>query len=140
ETGAGASDVPHAREDAGSEQPPLVSAHAVVSLPVAGFGDAVVSLPLGARAPRPVVLAVHGNYDRPDFQCMTWRAIVQDRGFVLCPRGVARRDSPGPDDVRFTFEGKLAAELDGAVAALRERYGAWVDSGPMLYLGFSLGA
>jgi predicted esterase len=134
------SDPPHVGEDGGDGLPPLASTDALVILPVPGFGDAVVSLPRGARAPRPVMLAVHGNYDRPDFQCETWRAIVRDRAFVLCPRGVPRRDSPGPEDVRFTFDGKIAAELDAAIAALHERYGAWVDPGPMLYLGFSLGA
>lgn len=36
--------------------------------------------------------------------------------------------------------GKLHAELDAALAALHERYGDWIDPGPMTYLGFSLGA
>ena len=120
--------------------PPLASVGALVSLAVPGFGDAVVSLPLGARARKPVMLAIHGNYDRADFQCGLWRSMVQDRGFILCPRGVARSDSPGPDDIRFTYEGKFAAELDAAIAALHERYGVWVDPGPMIYIGFSLGA
>jgi len=120
--------------------PPLESAGKVVSLPVTGFGEAVVSVPGGALTRKPVMLAIHGNYDSPDFQCGMWRAMVRDRGFILCPRGVPRRDSPGPDDIRFTYEGKFAAELDAAIAALQERYGAWLDPGPMTYIGFSLGA
>ncbi len=120
--------------------PPLASAGKLVSLAVPGFEDAVVSVPVGARTARPVMLAVHGNYDSPDFQCGMWRSMVEGRGFILCPRGVARRDSPGPDDIRYTYEGKFAAELDASIAALRERFGAWVDPGPMIYIGFSLGA
>lgn len=126
--------------DAGPALAPLPSPQPLVSLPVPGFGDATVSLPLGARMRRPILLAVHGNYDTPDFQCATWRRIVRDRGFVLCPRGVPRRDSPSPNDIRYTFEGKLTAELDAAIAALHAHYGDWIDPGPMTYLGFSLGA
>ncbi len=139
-TTADAASPPLTQEDAGAELPPLTSPRPIIALPVPGFGDAVVSLPRGARVRRPILLAVHGNYDTPDYQCATWRRVVGDRGFVLCPRGIARRDSPGPNDVRYTFEGKLNAELDAALAALHERYGDWIDPGPMSYLGFSLGA
>lgn len=124
----------------GGELPPLRSTGRLVSLAVPGFADAVVSVPVGARRARPVMIAVHGNYDSPDFQCGQWRSMVGDRGFILCPRGVARSDSPGPDDIRYTYEGKFAAELDAAIAALRERFGAHVDPGPMSYIAFSLGA
>src|SRR5262249_40946084 len=34
----------------------------------------------------------------------------------------------------------LAREIDAAMAALRSSYGAYVDPGPVLYTGFSLGA
>jgi hypothetical protein len=88
------------------------------------------------------VVAAHGNYDRPGWQCSVWRGIVADRAFILCPRGIPRTDSPAPDDVRFTFAGleALAREIDAGIAALRARFGAHVDGGPMLYAGFSLGA
>src|SRR5262245_9947598 len=68
-----------------------------------GFGRAVVSLPLGSTGKRPVVIAAHGNYDRPEWQCEVWRGIVRNRGFVLCPRGVPRPDSPSRTDIRFTY-------------------------------------
>lgn len=128
------------KDDDAGVLPPLTSSGKLVSLPVPGFEDAVVSVPVAARTARPVMLAIHGNYDSPDFQCGMWRSMVKGRGFILCPRGIARRDSPGPDDIRFTYEGKFAAELDASIAALRERFGAWVDPGPMIYIGFSLGA
>lgn len=58
-----------------------------VPLPVSGFGDAVVSVPIGATAAMPVVVAVLGIGDTPEEQCEAWRDIVGIRAFVLCPRG-----------------------------------------------------
>src|SRR5947209_312381 len=111
------------------------------ALPVVGFADAIVAAPR-TNEPRPVVVAAHGNYDRPEWQCEVWRGIVGDRAFVLCPRGRPRADSPSPDDVRFTYDGaaSLAREVDAGLDALRARYGARVQDGPILYAGFSLGA
>src|SRR5262245_33853722 len=54
----------------------LTAAEPFVDLPVEGHGAAVVSLPRGARDKRPVVIATHGNYDRPEWQCEVWREIV----------------------------------------------------------------
>jgi pimeloyl-ACP methyl ester carboxylesterase len=113
-----------------------------VLLEVKGHGDAVVSLPRGALGKRPVVIATHGNYDRPEWQCMVWREIVGDSAFILCPRGVSRPDSPSREDIRFTYSSNqaLEQELDAALAALRERFAGYVDDSAPLYTGFSLGA
>jgi predicted esterase len=108
---------------------------------VPGFASAVVALPLGATAPRPVVVALHGNFDRPDWQCSVWEPIVGARAFVLCPRGVARRDVPKAwDRWEYASARAVANELEAALLALRERYPAYVDPGPLLFIGFSLGA
>lgn len=129
-----------------SAAPPSLSAPApIAALPVAGFGDAVVVLPLGTTTKRAVIVAAHGNYDRPEWQCSVWRSILaraNKQAFVLCPRGVARNDSPSAEDTRFTYSTreKFLAELDGALVALREAHGAWVDDSAMIYTGFSLGA
>lgn len=117
----------------------------VESLSVDGYGDAIVSLPLGTTKKRPIVIACHGNYDRPEWQCATWRDILTRAGkhaFVLCPRGVARPDSPSKDDIRFTYSSADAMhkELDAGLAALRARYPTFVDDGPLLFTGFSLGS
>lgn len=119
-----------------------VEASQFVEIPVEGHAGAVVAVPVGATTPRPVVLATHGNYDTPDWQCSTWRAIVGPEPFVLCPRGVARPDSPSRDDVRFTYASNAAleVEIEAALAALRARFGAHVAEGPIVYTGFSLGA
>ncbi len=125
--------------------PPALTGEPLAALPVAGFAEAIVSLPLGTKRKRPIVLACHGNYDRPEWQCATWRDILARAGksaFVLCPRGVARSDSPSKDDVRFTYASAEAMhrELDAGLAALREKYGPFVDEGPMVFTGFSLGS
>ncbi|HEU4537134.1 MAG TPA: hypothetical protein VFS00_23595, partial [Polyangiaceae bacterium] len=111
-------------------------------LPVEGFAAAVVSLPTGATGPRPVVVAAHGNYDTPEWQCRVWRATVGDRGFVLCPRGVPRRDSPARDDIRYEYASgaALEKELDAALAALGRAFAGYVDAEGIVYTGFSLGA
>jgi pimeloyl-ACP methyl ester carboxylesterase len=113
-----------------------------MGLPVHGFADAVVALPLGTRRKRPVIVATHGNYDRPDWQCDVWHKIVGPRAFVLCLRGTPRPDSPSPEDTRYWYLSNLALEheLDAAVVALQARFPDYVDRDRPLYTGFSLGA
>ncbi len=115
---------------------PLESDPAIISLAVPGFQDAVISVPLGARSPRPIVVATHGLWDFAEGLCDNWRWIVGDRAWVLCPRGEALPNKSfyyrsGPD---------LAREIDAGVRALDERYPGYVDGGQRLYSGFSLGA
>jgi pimeloyl-ACP methyl ester carboxylesterase len=112
-----------------------------VSLDVSGFRPAVVSVPLGAREPRPLVVALHGNFDRPEWQCEVWRAATAGYPFILCPRGIPRRDVPKSAD-RWEYGSALQTEreLDAGVAALRERYATHLADGPIVYVGFSLGA
>ncbi|MBK8940916.1 MAG: hypothetical protein IPM79_25685 [Polyangiaceae bacterium] len=124
-------------------KPPVIAGERFVRLAVPGFGDAVVAVPVGARGPRPIVLATHGNYDRPEWQCEVWGEIVETRAFVLCPRGDARPDSPSKDDVRFTYRSNqdLEKEVDAALAALRgSTYSPHLAAGPPVWSGFSLGA
>ncbi len=120
---------------------PLHADSELVSLDVAGFRSAVVSLPLGARERRPVVVALHGNYDRPEWQCEIWRGITREFAFVLCPRGIPRDDAPKGED-RWHYGGLKAtkAELDAGLVALEAAYPDHVDAGPVLLTGFSLGA
>jgi pimeloyl-ACP methyl ester carboxylesterase len=116
---------------------------ATVPLPVAGFEDAVLVVPVGASDKRPLVVATHGNFDRPEWQCKVWSRILEGRAFVLCPRGVLRTDSPAPDDPRFTYRHNtdLEREVDAAIAALRASpYAPFVAEGPVTWAGFSLGA
>ncbi|MDF3072020.1 MAG: hypothetical protein K0R38_7621, partial [Polyangiaceae bacterium] len=121
--------------------PPPLSGAPLVTLPVPGFGDAVVSVPLGATKPRALALALHGNFDRPEWQCEVWRRITLGEVFVLCPRGVPRRDVPKDmDRWEWSSLAKTRAELIAAMGALRARYPEHVRPGPVVFTGFSLGA
>lgn len=123
------------------ELPPPLTGEALQELPVPGFGAAVVSVPLAARGPRPVVIALHGNYDRPEWQCEVWRDITGGFPWVLCPRGVPRGDAPkSADRWTYTTAAKVAEELRVALNALAERFPAHVDVQAPLFTGFSLGA
>jgi dienelactone hydrolase len=120
---------------------PLSAPNELAVLAVPGFRDAVVSLPLGATSPRPIALALHGNFDRPEWQCEVWRRITRGQVFVLCPRGIPRSDVPKDlDRWEWGSLAKTKAELVAALAALRARYPEHVKSGPVIFTGFSLGA
>jgi predicted esterase len=110
-------------------------------LPVEGFGAAIVSVPLGATTPRPVVLALHGNYDRPEWQCEVWREITDGFPWVLCPRGVPRQDAPRNAD-RWTFADLVGfeKELLAGLEALKHAHAPYVDLERPIFTGFSLGA
>ena len=135
-----ASDAGDAAGDAGAKLAPLREEPFVV-LKVEGFGDAVVSIPSGATEPRPVVTALHGNFDRPEWQCEVWRGITGAYPFILCPRGIPRGDAPKSWD-RWTYGAmqKVKAELYAGLDALEKRFGDHADDGPVVFTGFSLGA
>lgn len=121
--------------------PAIESARGFVELDVPGFRKATVSVPVDTSAPRRIVVALHGNFDRPEWQCEVWRRIIAAEDFVLCPRGIPRNDVPKEHD-RWEW-GSLAktkAELVAALAALRARYPQHIKPGPIIFTGFSLGA
>jgi hypothetical protein len=118
----------------------LVEPGAMVDLGAKAISPAKVDVPLGAREPRPVLVAVHGNFDRPEWTCSVWGEVSDGYPFVVCPRGQKRKDAPGED--RWTYAGSdtAAREIDRTLTATRQRWGAHVSDGPALYAGFSLGA
>jgi hypothetical protein len=136
---AGASDAASGATDepAADRSPPLESTPPIVPLAVPGYSDAVVSVPLGARSARPVVVATHGLWDFPEGLCDNWRWIIGNRAWVLCPRG-----EPRPENRTFHYRSgpALAREIEAGVQALDQRYPGYVNTGPRLYAGFSLGA
>lgn len=136
-----AATAPPAPSSAPSELTPLFAPTPLVTLTVPGFRDAVVSVPRGATQKRVIALALHGNFDRPEWQCEVWRRITQGNVFVLCPRGIPRGDVPKDlDRWEWGSVAKTKAELVAALAALRARYPDYVESGPVVFTGFSLGA
>jgi hypothetical protein len=97
--------------------------------------DAFVSVPVGATTARPIVVAIHGAVDRPDWACSEWRGATDGYSFIVCPRGSAYGQS---------FVWSSIAELErqavASVAAVRAKYGAYVAAGPAIYASFSQGS
>jgi pimeloyl-ACP methyl ester carboxylesterase len=110
-------------------------------LPIKGFRAAEVVAPSAAAGARPVVVALHGNFDRPEWNCEVLPALVQGRAWILCIRGIPRRDTPKSWD-RWTYpaRSRVLREVDAALAALKARYTDRVDTSTPLLTGISLGA
>ena len=122
--------------------PPLTAPSPFIALPVERHHPAVVSLPLGATSPRPVLVVAHGAGDRPEWQCGVWREIVQDRAFVLCVRGFPTNPYV-PERFTgyfYTDHHALGREIGLALASLRERFPEHADMTAPAYAGFSQGA
>ncbi|HET7541747.1 MAG TPA: hypothetical protein VFK05_17855 [Polyangiaceae bacterium] len=137
----------HPRSESGQPQAhrpkltPLSASSWLVELDVPGFGTSALAVPLGAKSARPIVIALHGSADRPEWACATLRSIAGPAPFVLCPRGVARADFP-TSDARYTFASvaDTARELRAALGELKRRFGVYVAPGPVVFSGFEIGA
>ncbi len=101
-----------------------------------GERNVFVAPPAGATAPRPIMVGVHGAGDRPDWSCGGWRLASQVSRFVVCPQGNAMT----PQSFAWASSAVLSERVDAAVAAARARFEGYVDSGPMIFAGFSQGA
>ncbi len=119
-----------------SALPPLSDVRWVEPLPLADGQLAYVMPPVGAREPRPLIVAVHGAGDRPDWACGGWRLGTHEYPFVVCPQGL-RFDSQ-----RFAWNvpSTIARRAQAAIDAARQRFGAYIADGPTIYAGFSQGA
>ncbi len=108
-------------------------------LPPAGAKDktryGMVTVPLGAREPRPLVVALHGGSDRPEWACSAWRSISEGHAFVVCPRGPGSESALG-----WSSTADTRMRVDRAVAAARVRFADWIAPGPTVLVGFSMGA
>lgn len=95
-----------------------------------------VTVPLGAREPRPIMVALHGGGDRPEWACGEWRGIANAYPFVVCPRG--------PGSVKYGLSWSHPADtkprLTRALEATRKLFADWIHEGPMVLVGFSRGA
>ena len=87
-----------------------------------------------------MVIALHGNFDRPEWMCRFWTRVVRGRAFLLCPRGIPRADAPGQDRFQLPVASRLRVEIRAARRALAERFAGRIAPGPDLYVGFSQGA
>lgn len=122
--------------------PPLDLDADYVALPVPDHRPAIVSIPRGARSPRPVIVATHGAGGRPDYQCEWWRRIVENRAFVLCLTGKAMYpyEPSGWTGYFYTGHPALGREMSAAFAALREQFDLYVDPEAPVFAGYSQGA
>jgi len=97
----------------------------------------VVSVPLGAREPRPLMIALHGGSEKVEHACAAWREITDAYAFVVCPHGW------GGDELRLGWRNAADTNrrISRAVEATRKTFGAWIKETPTIVLaGFSMGA
>lgn len=110
------------------------------SVAVPGHGRAVVVPPKGP-APAPLLIAIHGSWDRPEWICEMLDRALQGDAAILCLRGVLRKDRP-KDGPRWTVgdEAMTRSELDAAVGVVHAMFGDSVSTERPFLSGFSLGA
>lgn len=123
-------------------EPPREAHEGFVDLAVPGHDPAVVSVPRGASTRKPLLVAAHGAWDRPEPHCELWRRVVGDRAFILCPRGQrTNRHMPHAYAAYYYPDHfSLAREVLAAVEALSARYPDRVDASAAVWAGFSQGA
>lgn len=137
---ASSSSSPSPSASSASRELPPLEGEWLEHLHLEGYGATAVCLPLGATTPRPVVVGVHGRNDRPEWACGEWRGAVAGAStFVLCPHGTPV-DAPADRGLAFAGVERTRREIDVGLVALRARFGPHVADGPMIYVGFSLGA
>jgi predicted esterase len=128
--------VPSAKNSDVRSLPALSGVSWLEALPLSDGELAFITSPVGAREPRPMMVAVHGAGDRPEWACGGWRLAASEYAFVVCPRGLPM------DAQRFAWDQPktIARRVERAILAARARFGAYIAPGPTLYLGFSQGA
>jgi len=124
--------------DAG--RPPL-AAPWIEKLELPEGGVAFVTPPVGAREPRPIVVAIHGAVDDPGLMCSAWRLIADEYPFVVCPGG--NPIGPPASGRKYVWSSgeQIAKRVHQAIDLVRAHYGSeWFVDGPMTYAAFSQGA
>lgn len=119
--------------------PPAPAVATTVELAIPGFEPALLVVPPGPER-RPLLVATHGAWDRAEGHCELWRSIVQERAFVLCPRGRKAGMSGDAQLYYYPHHLYIEREIEAALGALREAHGERVDTERLVYAGFSQGA
>ena len=98
-----------------------------------GFRAAVVSVPLGTTKPRPVVLALHGNYDCPEWQCEVMREITDGDPFISRPWADFHYGTPPKSENRWEYGSvqQLRKEIEAGLSAMKTRFAGYVAEGPI---------
>ncbi len=126
------------------KSPPAVRRfpHLPTGLPVDGFCPAShVGPSVHTTIPAPLIILLHGNFDRPEWQCEMWQEVADFYGWILCPRGIPTPWAAPADD-RWMYRSIAAVEkeIDAGIAALTERYPDAIRTDETILVGFSLGA
>lgn len=96
----------------------------------------VLSVPLGAREPRPIMLALHGGSDRPEWACNAWRGVVNAYPFLVCPRGAGGNEQA----LGWIALADTKIRVARAIAATKKIFGKWIrEDVPIVIAGFSMG-
>jgi pimeloyl-ACP methyl ester carboxylesterase len=95
-----------------------------------------VSIPLGAREKRPILIALHGAGDRPGWACGEWRGVVNAYPFIVCPRGQGASEA----NLYWQSPEKTKEGIDVMLAATRKLFAPWIDeTESVVIVGFSMG-
>ncbi|HEU4536162.1 MAG TPA: hypothetical protein VFS00_18690 [Polyangiaceae bacterium] len=94
------------------------------------------SPPLGATDPRPLVVALHGGGDAPEYACGEWRGSFGSWPFILCPYG----DKVGRNMYGWRSGAAARQALEHAIEALVAKFPEHLDVRDPVLTGFSLGA
>ena len=127
---------PDAGSEAGSEEAPLSGFQEEVELRDGTEKLGFVSVPLGARGRRPIMIAIHGGSDKPERACSAWRGVTDAYPFVVCPRGF------GGNEARLGWRttADTTNRIARAVAATKKLFPQWVEETEAVVLaGFSMG-
>jgi hypothetical protein len=121
--------------------PPPLAAEWIEKLDLPDGGVGYVTPPVGAREPRPIIVAVHGAWDDPGLTCSAWRLIVDVYAFVVCPGG--RPVDPSKEGRLFVWSSgeHIAKRVHDALAATKAKFpGRVAEDAPMIYVAFSQGS
>lgn len=95
-----------------------------------------LSVPLGAREPRPIMIALHGGSDKPEWACGAWRGITEAYPFLVCPRGFGGNDNT----LGWRTASDTSMRIARAVDATKAIFGDWVKETKVTVIaGFSMG-
>lgn len=97
----------------------------------------VVSVPLGAHEPRPLMVALHGGSDRPEWACNAWRGITAAYAVLVCPHGVGTNEA----SLAWSSPTDTKQRIARAIDATKKVLGTWVkETRTIVLVGFSMGA
>ncbi|HEU4410008.1 MAG TPA: hypothetical protein VFS43_32435 [Polyangiaceae bacterium] len=101
-----------------------------------GVRVAEFSPPLGATGRRPLVVALHGGGDAPEYACGEWRGSFGSWPFILCPYGT----KVGKKMYAWRSGADARRALEHAIEVLAAKYPEHLDLRDPVLTGFSQGA